>query len=81
MSTVSDSVVRLSFILFRECLSKWGISFYKMAELIKNFNLVSYIVKNEFFLNHYGKETCVDEIEKYIIEKGGGFKEFGRCQI
>lgn len=76
MSTVSDSVVRLSFILFRECSKIWDIPFCKLSELIKDFNLASYITENEFFLNHYGKETCVDEIGKYIAKCGGSIEKY-----
>lgn len=74
MNDISLDVVELCYFLFEECMKEWGLSFSKLSDLIKDFKLVSFVNKYEDYLNDLAIYACVDEIKKYIIEKGGNLK-------
>ena len=58
------------------CIEYWGITPQRMADLVSQYELASFIEKNIEYLNVYGIKGVVNDIRDYIVECGGeGFPD------
>lgn len=66
-----DDVLEMCFILFDRCKQKWMISNKDLGDIISKYKLVSYIREDFNYLNTFGVDGCILEIEEHIERLGG----------
>jgi len=51
--------------------SKYGLFGDAFAEIIKKYNIISFLINNYELLHYYDNDYVIDDLAKYIVELGG----------
>ena len=71
MISGTDSFWYTCTLVFKYCISVWGITYGQLAEVVDKYKLASYIEKHEDEFDDLGPKGIVEQIERFITKNGG----------
>lgn len=74
MQKSMPDVLKMFNVIFNACIKYWGLTPCELSELIKRYNLFSYVEENEELLNSYGPKGLAQVLESYVKESGGAIR-------